>query len=173
MWRPAARDVERFFSRLDERLGLGTEGYGGQSWRAWRLYESLLRAAWAGHRDEVLALLRSHLERLGPPGPQAAAETPSRRLALTLAYVEKNLERMDYPRYRREGLPVTSAAVESLVKQFNQRIKGTEKFWLAGGVEAVLQVRAAYLSDDGRGDDFHRHRPRGHAVGQRRLRPAA
>jgi hypothetical protein len=147
--------------------------YGGQSWRAWRLYESLLRAAWAGRRDEVQTLLRSHLERLGAPGPQAAAETPSRRLALTLAYVEKNVERMDYPRYRREGLPVTSAAVESLVKQFNQRIKGTEKFWLEGGVEAVLQVRAAYLSDDGRGDDFHRHRPRGRAVGLRRLRPAA
>ena len=80
---------------------------------------------------------------------------------------------MNYPKYRREGLPITSAAVESLIKQFNQRVKGTEKFWLTGGAEAVLQVRAAYLSEDGRGEEFHQHRPRPHAVGRNRLRPAA
>jgi hypothetical protein len=80
---------------------------------------------------------------------------------------------MNYPQYRREGLPVTSAAVESLIKQFNQRIKGSEKFRLCGGAEAVLQVRAAYLSDDGRAEDFHTRRPRGRAVGQHRLRRAA
>ena len=43
----------------------------------------------------------------------------------------------------------------------------------AAGAEAILQVRAAYLSDDGRGEEFHQHRPRGHAVGRNRLRPAA
>jgi len=36
---------------------------------------------------------------------------------------------MDYPRYRRLGLPVTSAPMESLVKQINTRVKGTEIFW--------------------------------------------
>jgi len=55
---------------------------------------------------------------------------------------------MDYARYRREGLPITSTLVESLIKQFNQRMKGTEKFWVDGGAEAVLQVRAALLSED-------------------------
>jgi glucose-inhibited division protein A len=64
-------------------------------------------------------------------------------------------------------------AVESLIKQFNQRIKGIEKFWLRDGAEAVLQVRAAYLSDDGRADDFHARRPRGRAVGQHRLQRVA
>ena len=42
------------------------------------------------------------------------------------------------------GLPITSAVVESLVKQFNHRVKGTEKFWIESGAESVLQVRAAY-----------------------------
>jgi hypothetical protein len=82
-------------------------------------------------------------------------------VASSLAYVRKNVDRMNYPNYRRQGLPVTSATVESLIKQFNQRVKGTEKFWLCGGAETVLQVRAAYLSDDGRGEEFHQHRPRG------------
>ena len=83
---------------------------------------------------------------------------------------DSSAARMNYPQYRREGLPVTSATVESLIKQFNQRVKGTGKFRLRGGAEAVLQVRAAYLSDDGRGEEFHHHRPRGHAVGRNRLR---
>jgi hypothetical protein len=80
---------------------------------------------------------------------------------------------MDYPRYRRQGLPVTSAVVESHIKQINRRVKGTEKFWLRGGAESVLQVRAAHLSEDGRAEEFHDRRPPGRAVGRGRLRPAA
>ena len=40
-------------------------------------------------------------------------------------------------RYRREGLPTTSAVVESLIKQLNERVKGTQKFWPQGGPEAA------------------------------------
>ena len=58
---------------------------------------------------------------------------------------------MDYPRYRREGLPVTSALIESLAKEMNYRVTGSEKFWNDGSPgEAILQVRAALLSDDDR-----------------------
>ena len=80
---------------------------------------------------------------------------------------------MDYACFRREGLPITSAPVESLIKQFNQRVKGTEKFWNKGGAECVLQVRAAYLGDDDRGERFHEQRPRGRAVGRNRKKLAA
>jgi hypothetical protein len=54
---------------------------------------------------------------------------------------------MRYPEYRRLGLPITSSYVESAVKQFNQRVKGTEKFWTEDGAEALLQLRADHLSD--------------------------
>jgi hypothetical protein len=147
--------------------------YRGQPRRAWALYERLLRAAWAGKAQQVQAHLQEHLRRLGPPADDAPDDAPRRVVSKVLAYVSTNAQRMDYPRYRREGLPVSSAAVESLIKQFNQRVKGTEKFWLRGGAEAVLQVRAAYLSDDGRGEAFHAHRPRNRAAGRGRLRPAA
>ena len=93
---------------------------------------------------------------------------------MVLEYVTDNAARMDYPRYRREGLPVTSTLVESRIKQFNKGVKGTEKFWLWGGAEAILQGRAAYLSsEDGRDEAFHAHRPRGQAVGQNRRRLSA
>jgi hypothetical protein len=145
----------------------------GRATRAWAGYERLLRAAWAGRVQEVQAALQAQLRRLGTPTADTPDDAPSRVVAQVLAYVTANAHRMDYPRYRREGLPVSSAPVESLVKQFNQRIKGTEKFWLRGGAEAVLQVRAAYLSDDERGPAFHAQRPRGRAAGRCRLRPAA
>jgi hypothetical protein len=55
--------------------------------------------------------------------------------------------------------------VESVIKQRNRRIKGTEKFWEAEGVEALMQLRAAYLSEDGRAETYAaRPRPRGHRL---------
>ena len=74
---------------------------------------------------------------------------------------------MDYPRYRREGLPITSSPMESLIKQINQRVKGTEMFWLQPvGAEAILQIRAASLSEDGRLQDYQRNCP-GHTFSRR------
>jgi hypothetical protein len=90
-----------------------------------------------------------------------------------LDYIKTNEHRMDYARYRCEGLPMTSAAVESFIKQFNQRVKGTEKFWNQGGAECVLQIRAAYRGEDDRGERFHEQRPRGQAVGRNRGKLAA
>jgi hypothetical protein len=55
----------------------------------------------------------------------------------------------------------------------NQRVKGTEKFWNETGGEAILQVRAAYLSEDERAETFHSRRPRGPAVGRNRRKIAA
>jgi hypothetical protein len=148
---------------------LGSRG----RFRAWRLYEQMLRAAWGGQVQQVQAALREHLERLGPPPKEAPHGDPRKVLSSVLDYVHDNAQRMDYARYRREGLPVTSTLVESLIKQFNQRVKGTEKFWLEGGAEAILQSRAAYLSEDGRAEAFYAHRPRGRAVGPNRLRLSA
>jgi hypothetical protein len=170
---PGWVQVLDFLHLLVHLYAAATAAYRGQGKLAWRLYERMLRSAWAGRVDQVQADLNEQVTRLGPPPPGSRSDDPRKIVALSLAYVQKNADRMNYPQYRREGLPVTSAAVESLIKQFNQRVKGTEKFWLRGGAEAVLQVRAAYLSDDERGEQFHQHRPRAHAVGRHRLRLCA
>ena len=71
--------------------------------------------------------------------------------AKTITYLEHNQGRMNYPEYRRQGLPITTAWMESLVKEINYRVKGTEMFWNdPEGAEAILQVRAAALCDDDR-----------------------
>lgn len=118
---------------------------------AWDQYLAWMRGCWRGEVDQVLEELRHRQARLGS-APEAAAETDPRViLAKTITYLENNRTRMDYPEYRRQGLPVTTAWMESLVKEINYRAKGTEMFWNnPEGAEAILQVRAAALSDDDR-----------------------
>jgi hypothetical protein len=141
---------------------------------AWKLYERWARWAWSGQVNLLLAALREASERLGAPPSDAAEDDPRAIVAEAWHYVENNRARMDYPRYRRLSLPISSAPVESLIKQLNRRIKGSEKFWLCGGAEKILQVRAAYLSEDDRVDRlWSRPRPRHRSAGQHRLRPAA
>ena len=95
-----------------------------------------------------------------------SGDDPRKILARERAYVKTNADKMDYARYRREGLPISSAPVESLIKEVNKRVKGTEKFWTKKRLEAVLQTRAAYLSDDGRAEGFWSQRPPGRAAGR-------
>ena len=88
-----------------------------------------------------------------------ADDDPRKILIGALGYLEGNRARMDYPRYRREGLPWTSSHVESTVKLFNRRVKGTEKSWGETGAEAILQLRAASLSEDGRLEEHLKSQP--------------
>jgi hypothetical protein len=96
----------------------------------------------------LLAQLRAASSTLTQPGADAA----ERRSAVdeTVTHVSLNRGRMDYPEYRRPGLPISSAPIESTIRQIKRRVKGSEKFWLNQGAEAMLQLRAAQLSDDGR-----------------------
>src|SRR5262249_4031595 len=139
--------------------------------RAWKHYVQWLRWAWSGQVKPLLARLRKATSELGQPPPDAAEADPRKVVQETLGYVQNNRGRMDYPRYRRLGLPTGSAPVESTIKQINRRIKGSEKFWLKGGAEALLQVRAAYLSEDDRASTYwSRARPHRRAAGRHRLK---
>jgi hypothetical protein len=116
--------------------------------------------------------LRAAVKQLAAKGADGKARKET--VQETLTYVLNNRERMDYPEYRRLGLPVSSALVESTIKQINRRIKGSEKFWLEGGAEALLQLRAAQLSEDDRWkENWSRRRKHRRAVGNGRLAQAA
>ena len=62
----------------------------------------------------------------------------ARVVAEALTYLRNNKDRMRYDQYRKAGLPITSSHMESTVKMFNRRVKGTEKFWSENGAEADL-----------------------------------
>src|SRR5438045_1051890 len=92
----------------------------------------------------------AQLEPHSGPGKLAATD-PREVLRRTIGYLRNNQEHMNYAEYRKQGLPVTSSLVESLIKEINYRVKGTEKFWdHPEGAEAILQLRAAVPSDDNR-----------------------
>jgi hypothetical protein len=118
---------------------------------AWSQYLVWMRGAWQGDVAQVLEEPRVWQAKLGE-GPEGAADNDPRKiLATTINYLANNQSRMKYPEYRQQGLPVTTAWMESLVKEMNYRVKGTEMFWNdPEGAEAILQVRAAALCDDER-----------------------
>lgn len=135
---------------------------GSSEEQRWSLYLDWLRECWQGRVDTVIEQLGSWQGHLGapPPGEELKENDPRRLVAEALTYLGNNRGRMDYPRYRREGLPVTSSLVESLVGEFNARVKGREKFWnRPEGAEAILQVRAALLSEDDRLAGYFAQRP--------------
>jgi hypothetical protein len=121
--------------------------------KRWVLFESWAESCWRGRVDgviEELRALRDELEPLAEETKSRDDDDPREVLSRELGYLERNRERMDYPDYRRRGLPWTSSHVESTVKLFNRRVKGSEKFWGEDGAEAILQLRAAFLSEDRR-----------------------
>lgn len=135
---------------------------GADETQRWQQYVEWLRACWQGRVAEVIEQLRVWQGQSGEPpeGEELAATDPRRLVAEALSYFRHNGERMKYPEYRRAGLPITSSLVESLVGQFNARVKSKQKYWNRGdGAEAILQLRAAFLSEDGRLDRYFAERP--------------
>jgi hypothetical protein len=143
-------------------LYLGSWAAGGDEATCWERYRGWVRWCWQGRVGEVIEELCVWQERLGrpPPGEEVEEKDPRKVVGETLRYLRNNRERMDYPSYRQQGLPVTSSLVESLVGEFNSRVKGKDKHWdRPEGAEAILQLRAAVLSQDGRLGRFFADRP--------------
>jgi hypothetical protein len=128
---------------------------------AWATYVRLVTLCWQGGADTVIDELTTACRLRGIDLEQAVADDdPHKALSDAVRYLRNNRSRMDYPRYRRLGLPVTSAPMESLIKQVGMRVKGTEMFWDdPSGAEAILQIRAAALSEDQRLDGYLTNRP--------------
>lgn len=122
-------------------------------------YRRWAQIVWSGRVDEVIAELAARQLELGPPQPDDAETSPRAVVAETLVYLRNQRTRMRYDEYRRQGLPITTAHIESTVKQINRRVKGTEKFWKSPGAEALLQLVADDLSETEPLAAFWRDRP--------------
>ncbi|MGV1080874.1 MAG: hypothetical protein ACOYD1_13720 [Candidatus Nanopelagicales bacterium] len=110
-------------------------------------YSRWIQAVWSGQVTTILAELEARSKALGPPSSECADSDPRKLVLESLRYLKNNAERMRYEEYRREGLPIMTSAVESVIKMINRRVKGSEKFWSEPGAEAILQLRADYLSE--------------------------
>lgn len=116
----------------------------------WALFQTWAEACWKGQVSQVIESLRVLASLSSNEVAGLADDDPRKILVQELGYLDRNQTRMDYPSYRRRGLPWTSSHMESTVKLFNRRVKGSEKFWGETGAESILQLRAAFLSEDNR-----------------------
>lgn len=131
---------------------------GRASKEGWQAYREWAQCIWSGQVDRVVVALELRQRELGEPTKETSKTAPSAIVATSLGYLRNQQSRMDYPEYRKQGLPMTSTYVESTVKQINRRMKGTEKFW-SRGVEAMLTLVADHLSDTPTLARFWRNRP--------------
>lgn len=111
------------------------------------VYVRWITWVWQGEVTRVTAELAARAVELGAPPADAAETDPRQIVAEALTYLSNQQSRMNYPAYRRMGLPITSSHIESTIKQVNQRVKGSEKFWTGLEGEALLQLRSDQLSD--------------------------
>jgi hypothetical protein len=135
-------------------------------------YNQWAAKIWEGRVDEVIDELTAYGAKLGEPPAEARSDDPREIIRTTQGYYENHADRMDYPRYRREGFPLTSSLMESTVKQVSRRVKGTEKYWSSPGSEIMLRLRGEYLSEDNPMQSYWTNRSR-QANGTRAYRRAA
>lgn len=127
----------------------------------WPVYLRASEACWQGRVSDFLTELRDWQTAHPTPAHEKLPDHDPRAIVQsTVTYLENNQARMNYPQYRRDGLPVSSAMIESLIKEVNYRVKGTEKFWnRPKGADHILHVRAAALGDDDRLSQWILNRP--------------
>jgi hypothetical protein len=137
----------------------------------WPIYTQWITWVWQGQVGQVIAALANRQAELGKPAKDDAETSPHKVVDKALQYLRNHQDKMRYDQYRQAGLPITSSHMESMVKQINQRVKGTEKFWSEDGGEAILQLRADHLSEDEPLREFWKRR-QANATGQRKYRKA-
>jgi hypothetical protein len=113
-----------------------------------KLAEQLVGLLWNGRIEALLRRLDKLSDEAGPPRPGDPENHPRQVLAENAGYFQRHRQHMDYPAYRSRGWPIGSGIIESGVKRFGKRVKGTEQFWSIEGVEAILALRSKWLSED-------------------------
>jgi hypothetical protein len=79
------------------------------------------------------------------------------KLEIALCYLEKNLSRMKYGEYLKNGYPIASGVIEGACRHFvKDRMERAGMRWSIDGAQAMLDVRSMYLNEDW--DEFTAYR---------------
>lgn len=121
-----------------------------------RLYDELKSLLWDGKVKTITKKLSRRAGKLAPRPeelPELNSMPEARKLWEHVMYFEKNEATMDYAQYRARGWPISSSTVESACGQFGDRVSHARMRWTRRGAQALHQVKAAILSQDGRWKD--------------------
>jgi hypothetical protein len=129
--------------------------------------------AWV--RERALRLLRGQVSQvIKGMGKSATARGLKGRKRKTVdnvrEYFRRNRHRMRYHEYLRDGLPIASGSVEGACKNLvKDRMERSGMRWTIEGAEAMLRLRAAYLSGDfAEFWQFHIHQEQARLYGSRK-----
>jgi hypothetical protein len=104
--------------------------------------ESLKALLWESKIDELLGQLDQARKRLRQAGKRNA-------LKGLCGYIENHRARMDYKKYRDQGLDIGSGAVEGVCKNLvHARMKRGSPRWSYQGSQAMLSLRSCYANHD-------------------------
>ena len=130
--------AKEYFSKLGKTL-YGTESARGNEWTQ-RRWEELDE----GRFDSLLRAVARHADRC----------EEARKL---LAHLKENRQRMDYPRFEREGFCTSTGVVEAGCNVVvGTRLKRSGMHWSQEGADAIIALRCCRLS--GRFQDFWERR---------------
>lgn len=108
--------------------------------------------AWV--KERALRLLRGEVSQVVKGIRQSASKrrlkaTKKETIRIVTGYFMRNRKRMRYHEYLRDGLPIASGAVEGACKHLvKDRMERSGMRWTIAGAEALLRLRATYLSAD-------------------------
>jgi hypothetical protein len=99
------------FVHVLSHVYLAATAVGGPAGAVWERYLGWAEACWQGRVADVVEELHAVLGTMTPPPEDHEAKpTDAYEVTrLTIGYLENNRSRMDYPRYRKAGLPTCSA----------------------------------------------------------------
>ena len=118
--------------------------------QAWAKYMEFITHIWQGRTLTVIRRIDKTINQMlsEKNSKSKIVREKIKDLKSIRNYFSNNITRMVYPDYRKKGLPISSCHVESLIKQFNRRIKSTEKFWNKSSLKGILKLKASLLSND-------------------------
>jgi hypothetical protein len=125
----------------------------------WAGCQQWIRWGWQRREAEVVATLEGRPAEVGLPEEDKPATSPRRVVEQALTNLHDHQDKM-HDDDRRQGLPIRSSHVESVVKPIHQRDAGTETCWWEAGSEAVGPLRASARSDGEALEAYWQRRPK-------------
>jgi hypothetical protein len=145
---PNAVEIQDYWHVAEHLHGLAADLYGAQSGEKLAAANKWCDLLWEGRVDELIAELRAL--RQGKRG------TKRKRISEEIGYLEKGKHRMDYARYRAEGWPIGSGAIEGACKHLvKQRFGITGARWRRDQIQDILALRLAQFNGEW---DTHWHK---------------
>jgi hypothetical protein len=118
---PSAIRILDYIHACEHLSDVAKARYGSDEKQRKRWYERRKQQLWAGKRRELLQALARVVEHLGQPQASDPEDHPRRVALRNLRYFREHKQQINYPQYRANSWPISSALTKSGVKRFNKR----------------------------------------------------